>query len=327
MNLLEFVRDQMRMSHIYQPVMIKALLGNGGRMSTHDIAREILIYDISQIEYYENVVNNMVGRVLRNRGVVEKKKEVYELVAYDLLTDEDRQLIVEECDRKIDAFIQKRGLNVWEHRRKNRRPVPGSIRYEVLKRANFRCELCGISADEKALEVDHITPKNRFGEDSINNYQALCYTCNAQKRDLDDTDFRAIKHDYDLRDPDCVFCTLPPSRIIFENNLAMAFHDNYPVTKGHILIVPKRHVWEYFDLYQAEINAIHELLLKAKNELLLIDPSITGFNIGTNNGKDAGQTIFHCHVHLIPRRKGDVDNPTGGVRNVIPGKGNYRLKG
>lgn len=327
MNLLEFVRDQMRMSHIYQPVMIKALLGSGGRMSTHDIAREILIYDISQIEYYENVVNNMVGRVLRNRGVVEKKKDVYELVAYDLLTDEDRQLIVEECDRKIDAFIQKRGLNVWEHRRKNRRPVPGSIRYEVLKRANFRCELCGISADEKALEVDHITPKNRFGEDSINNYQALCYTCNAQKRDLDDTDFREIKHDYDLRDPDCVFCMLPPSRIIYENNLAMAFHDNYPVTKGHILIVPKRHVWEYFDLYQAEINAIHELLLKAKNELLLIDPSITGFNIGTNNGKDAGQTIFHCHVHLIPRRKGDVDDPTGGVRNVIPGKGNYRLKG
>jgi len=106
----------MRMSHIYQPVMIKALLGNGGRMSTRDIAREILMYDISQIEYYENVVNNMVGRVLRNRGVVEKKKEVYELVDYDLLTDDVRQLIVEECDRKIDAFIQKRGLNVWEHR-------------------------------------------------------------------------------------------------------------------------------------------------------------------------------------------------------------------
>ncbi len=64
------------------------------------------------------------------------------------------------------------------------------------------------------------------------------------------------------------------------------------------------------------------MLLKAKKELLLINPSITGFNIGMNKGKDAGQTVFHCHVHLIPRRKGDVDNPTGGVRNVIPGKGN-----
>ena len=324
MNLLDFVQHQMRMSHIYQPVMIKALLSHGGRMSTRDIAREILIYDISQIEYYENVVNNMVGKVLRNRGVVEKTKEYYALVEFETLTDEQKDLIIKECDSKINEFIQKRGLNVWEHRRKNRRPVPGSIRYKVLKRANFRCELCGISADEKALEVDHITPKNKMGEDTIHNYQALCYTCNAQKRDLDDTDFREIKHIYEARDPNCVFCTLPTGRILFENNLAMAFHDNYPVTKGHILIVPKRHVWEYFDLYQAEINAIHELLLKARQELQFYDESITGFNIGINNGKDAGQTIFHCHVHLIPRRRGDVEDPTGGIRNLVPGKGNYK---
>jgi len=105
----------------------------------------------------------------------------------------------------------------------------------------------------------------------------------------------------------------------------MAFHDNYPVTKGHLLIVPKRHAYEYFDLYQAEINAIHELLIKAKQELQLIDPSISGFNIGVNNGKDAGQTIFHCHVHLIPRRRGDMVDPTGGIRGVIPGKGKYKI--
>jgi len=314
----------MRMSHIYQPVMIKALLSNGGRMTTRQIAREILIYDISQIEYYENVVNNMVGIVLRKRGVVERNKETYELVEFENLSDDLKAKIIEECDVKINEFIQKRGLNVWEHRRKNRRPVPGSIRYEVLKRANFRCELCGISAEEKALEVDHITPKNKFGEDSINNYQALCYTCNSQKRDLDDTDFREIKHIYEMRDPSCVFCNIPNGRILFENNLAMAFHDNYPVTKGHLLIVPKRHAYEYFDLYQVEINSIHELLMKAKQELQFIDPSISGFNIGINNGKDAGQTIFHCHVHLIPRRKGDVEDPTGGVRNVVVGKGKYK---
>jgi ATP adenylyltransferase len=148
---------------------------------------------------------------------------------------------------------------------------------------------------EKALEVDPITPKNMFGEDSINNYQALCYTCNSQKRDLDDTDFREIKHIYEMRDPSCVFCNIPNGRILFENNRTMAFHDNYPVAKGHLLIVPKWHAYEYFDLYQAEINAIHELLMKAKQELQLIDPSISGFNIGVNNGKDAGQMIFHCH--------------------------------
>ena len=246
MNLLDFVQHQMRMSHIYQPVMIKALLSNGGRMTTRQIAREILIYDISQIEYYENVVNNMVGIVLRKRGVVERNKETYELVEFENLSDDLKAKIIEECDVKINEFIQKRGLNVWEHRRKNRRPVPGSIRYEVLKRANFRCELCGISAEEKALEVDHITPKNKFGEDSINNYQALCYTCNSQKRDLDDTDFREIKHIYEMRDPSCVFCNIPNGRILFENNRTMAFHDNYPVTRGHILIVPKRHVYRFY---------------------------------------------------------------------------------
>jgi len=69
---------------------------------------------------------------------------------------------------------------------------------------------------------------------------------------------------------------------------------------------------------------VHELLLKAKQELQFYDQRITGFNIGVNNGKDAGQTIFHCHVHLIPRRKGDVEDATGGVRNVVSGKGNYR---
>lgn len=167
--------------------------------------------------------------VLRKRGVVERNKETYELVDFDNLSDDLKAKIIEECDVKINEFIRKRGLNIWEHRRKNRRPIRGSIRYEVLKRANFRCELCGISADEKALEVDHITPKNKFGEDSIHNYQALCYTCNSQKRDLDDTDFREIKHIYEMRDPSCVFCNIPNGRILFENNLAMAFHDNYPV--------------------------------------------------------------------------------------------------
>ena len=89
------------------------------------------------------------------------------------------------------------------------------------------------------MEVDHITPKNKFGEDSIHNYQALCYTCNSQKRDLDDTDFREIKHIYEMRDTSCVFCNIPNGRILFENNRTMAFHDNYPVTKGHLLIVPR----------------------------------------------------------------------------------------
>ena len=89
------------------------------------------------------------------------------------------------------------------------------------------------------------------------------------------------------------------------------------------MIIPKRHAKTYFDLGQAEVNAINELIHSEREKLEKSDPSISGFNVGINCGEDAGQTIFHCHIHLIPRRNGDVENPKGGVRHTIPGKGFY----
>ena len=106
--------------------------------------------------------------------------------------------------------------------------------------------------------------------------------------------------------------------------MAYATQDKYPVAEGHTLIIPKRHVKDYFGLFQAEINAINALVIEEK-EKLGKDTSIEGFNIGVNCGEVAGQTVFHCHVHLIPRRKGDVKNPRGGVRHVISGKGDYKI--
>jgi ATP adenylyltransferase len=91
----------------------------------------------------------------------------------------------------------------------------------------------------------------------------------------------------------------------------------------HTLIIPKRHVPTYFELGQAEINACNQLLQHAKGDSQKQDESITGFNIGINNGESAGQTVFHCHIHLIPRRVGDVENPKGGVRHIIAGRGYY----
>ena len=311
------------MAHVYQPVMIKTLLENEGRQTVEGIAKQLLKYDQSQIEYYVNVTKNMVGKVLQSHDIVQKEKDIYILREYNKLSEKEKQEIIAECDRKIGQYISKRGIKIWEHRRTNRSPVPGTIRYEVLKRAKYRCELCGISAEEKALEVDHITPKNHGGEDSINNYQALCYTCNAQKRDLDDTSFREQEAVYHVRKPDCIFCKLGKRKIVYENNLALAFFDKYPVTHFHLLVIPKRHIANYFELNQAEINAVNEILQNAKIELCKKDSTIEGYNIGINNGAIAGQTIFHCHIHLIPRRKGDVEDPTGGVRNIIPGKGRY----
>ena len=122
---------------------------------------------------------------------------------------------------------------------------------------------------------------------------------------------------------DCLFCNIPPVRIILENELAYAVRDGYPVTEMHSLIIPKRHIQDYFDLTTEELIACDQLIRSLKNEISNSDQSVNGFNIGINSGETAGQTIFHCHIHLIPRRTGDVDNPRGGVRNIIPGMGNY----
>jgi diadenosine tetraphosphate (Ap4A) HIT family hydrolase len=122
---------------------------------------------------------------------------------------------------------------------------------------------------------------------------------------------------------DCLFCNISKERIILENDLAYAIHDGFPVTEMHSLIIPKRHIYDYFDLTKDELFACDQLIKSLKESILISDSSINGFNIGMNSGISAGQTIFHCHIHLIPRRSGDVVNPRGGIRNIIPGKGNY----
>ena len=108
-----------------------------------------------------------------------------------------------------------------------------------------------------------------------------------------------------------------------EGELAYAIRDEFPVTRLHTLVIPKNHVEDYFSRSEEELLGCDTLLKKVRVELLAEDETISGFNIGLNAGKDAGQTIFHCHFHLIPRRKNDVPHPRGGVRHLIPGKGDY----
>ncbi len=121
----------------------------------------------------------------------------------------------------------------------------------------------------------------------------------------------------------CLFCGMKHERIIEENELAIAVRDKYPVSKFHTLVIPKRHVEDYFDLSKEEIRACNILLKYIRDDILKDDPSVGGFNIGVNSGAAAGQSVFHCHIHLIERRLGDVDNPRGGVRGVIPSRKNY----
>ena len=129
-----------------------------------------------------------------------------------------------------------------------------------------------------------------------------------------------------IRDPNnpCLFCNAKESGIAAENQFAYASYDSYPVSDFHCLIIPKRHVKDYFEMSDEELLACNDLITKIKNEILAKDKTVKAFNIGTNAGKISGQSIMHCHIHLIPRREGDVENPQGGVRSVIPKKQHYK---
>jgi diadenosine tetraphosphate (Ap4A) HIT family hydrolase len=129
-----------------------------------------------------------------------------------------------------------------------------------------------------------------------------------------------------MRDPNnpCLFCNVKESGFEHENDLAYTSYDSYPVSDHHCLIIPKRHIKDYFDLTNEELIACNNLIKEAKDEIIKKDQSIKGFNLGTNIGKVSGQSILHCHFHLIPRREDDVVNPQGGIRSVIPKKQHYK---
>ena len=121
----------------------------------------------------------------------------------------------------------------------------------------------------------------------------------------------------------CVFCTLPEDRVVDENDHFIVIRDDFPVTEFHSLVISKRHIPSYFELSKQELESLNALLALQRKMLLGADAKITGFNVGVNDGVTAGQTIFHLHVHLIPRRDGDVEAPRGGVRGVIPARQSY----
>jgi diadenosine tetraphosphate (Ap4A) HIT family hydrolase len=120
----------------------------------------------------------------------------------------------------------------------------------------------------------------------------------------------------------CPFCALPAERILILADEALVIRDAFPVSPGHTLVIPRRHIGSFFELSDAERTCVVELLAQAKAELdLSFQPD--GFNIGINDGAAAGQTVQHLHLHLIPRYLGDVPDPRGGVRWVMPGKAKY----
>ncbi len=128
----------------------------------------------------------------------------------------------------------------------------------------------------------------------------------------------------DNSQPECPFCNaVRDGRVIASNVEAYAIHDKFPVTEGHMLVIPVRHFADFFEISDSEHEAVFDLLCAMRRKLLDDDSRITGFNVGVNVGEVAGQTVPHCHIHLIPRRIGDIDRPRGGIRGIIPDKRSY----
>ena len=124
------------------------------------------------------------------------------------------------------------------------------------------------------------------------------------------------------KDKPCPFCMLSPERIIDSNEFGVTIRDGFPVTPGHTLVIPKRHIGSWFEISQGEQKSLMELLTKAQ-KVLEKGFAPDGYNIGINDGPTAGQTVPHLHMHLIPRYKGDQEDPRGGVRWIIPEKAKY----
>ena len=126
---------------------------------------------------------------------------------------------------------------------------------------------------------------------------------------------------------DCIFCKKINCKILKQLKYFFIIRDTaYPVTEHHTLIITNRHVSDFFELSDEENIELNQILKDQKKELKDLDSNISGFNVGVNIGKDAGQSIMHCHIHLNPRRKGDVEDPRGGVRGVIPERQKYKKK-
>ena len=269
-----------------------------------DIASAFLAQDDSQIDYYAEITKRMPGKVLGRHDLVEREGDGYRLVP-DVrgFTPEQRSALVRLCDEGVETYRSRRGNRIFHHRRTALGDISGSDRYEVLKRAGRRCELCGVPAEERALEVDHIVPRRYGGSDDRSNLQALCWRCNANKGARDDTDFRHVREAMNARQEGCIFCHHDQRPKRAENDLALTICDGHPVTPLHTLVIPRRHTPSFFDLYEPERRAINLLLDQVRLDILAEDGTVEGFNIGMNSGEIADQTVMHCHVHLIPRRR------------------------
>lgn len=316
-ELAEFIGQQMSMSHVYQPLLIRSLIDAGGAATVRQIAISFATNDEAVLIEAEKTIKKMPVPVLRRRGIVSVDSDSG-LVSLNVeaLTFEQKARLRALCEQRLGDYLEQRGLAIWDYRLIDDSAVSGDLRYRVLAASDRRCALCGATEKERPLDIDHIVPRSRGGTNEEANLQVLCSKCNRAKGNRDARDFRVPVVE---SDPDCVFCSSEfVERAIEQTERVIAVADHTPVADGHMLVVPRRHTPDMLSMTQAERAEADDLLRLLSGRARAEDPSIEGFNVGANCGPVAGQTIAHAHLHLIPRRKGDVADPTGGVRGVIP---------
>ena len=189
-DLLEFINTKMRMSHVYQPLLIRSLLDAGGKASLRQVAADFVAEDEAQLRYYEERIKAMPLKVLRNHGVCSYQNGVLSLDVENL-SFEQRATLRAACEQRIAAFLEQRGVGAWNQGALNIEPVGESLRFEILKRDRV-CQLCGVGRNDAVLEVDHIVPRSKGGSNDPDNLQVLCARCNRGKSNRDDTDYRKL---------------------------------------------------------------------------------------------------------------------------------------
>lgn len=259
-QLVDFIENKMHMSHVYQPLLIRSLVAAGGTATLRQLALSFLVEDESRVLFYEDRIRKMPARILKKHGVIRQQGDLLSLTVGPL-DYVQRSKIRELCERRLQAFLQQRGLDAWAARMIETDPVPPALRYQALLRSGGRCALCGATKDETTLHVDHIVPRSRGGKNTLDNLQVLCAACNQAKSNRDATDLRSeLRVAETTSQADCPFCSPDlRGRAIARGSLSFAIpHPSSPVT-GHLIVAPFRHAPDFLALTADERRDCEDL--------------------------------------------------------------------
>lgn len=261
-ELIQFLTQKMSMTEVYQPVIVKELLLNGGECTKDELASKLAEYDLSVREYYRKIVMRWPKITLSKHHIIryERKGERF-ILECDLVGNDDVDKAIKICDSKIAEWIEKK-------RDREKSPVANdSVRYRVLKRAKGKCELCGIPSGLRPIDIDHIIPQStadkngkvlmngqRINVHSECNLQALCFKCNRAKRAADDTDFRRTQKLVRDRIPEIIKQSGrdPILRKVTDKRLVAALNEK--LIEEHEEYIDSRNVEELADMVEVIIN-------------------------------------------------------------------------